>query len=275
MDIKLLALDMDDTLLDENLEISQKNIKALKEAEEKGVIIVLASGRAPFAMEKYAEELGMHRRKGYKICYNGASIIRTDTHEEVYGHRLPVDLAQEIYEIADKLGYPVQTYKDDTIYVSFRNEYTDLDCELTGMVQEVVENYKEHLTIAPVKLLIPGDPKELIKVESLLKDMFRGRTNIYRSKPFFLEVMPKGADKGNALRHLGEMMQIQRKHIMAIGDAMNDAGMIQYAGISVAMANAVEGIKQMADIVTKKTNDEDGVAEVVYNVICRHSGELF
>ncbi|MDK2918708.1 MAG: hypothetical protein PWQ37_1441 [Candidatus Petromonas sp.] len=269
MEVKLLALDMDDTLLNKDLKISEKNKKALREAEDKGVIVVLASGRSPFAMEKYAKELGMHRRKGYKICYNGASIIRTDTHEEVYGHRLPVDLAQEVYEVVDKLGYPVQTYKGDMIYVSFQNEYTDLDCKLTGMGQEVVEDFKGFLTDAPVKFVIPGDPKELTKVEKLLKDKFKVQANIFRSKPFFLEVMPKEADKGSALRHLGEMMNIQKNHIMVIGDAMNDAGMIQYAGISVAMANAIEEIKQMADIITEGTNNEDGVAEVVEKYILK------
>ena len=267
MDIKLIAIDLDDTLLNDNLEITDKNMKALKEAEDKGVIVVLASGRSPFAMQKYVKKLGLDNRKGYKISFNGSAIIRTDTYEKIYIKKLEVNLAKEIYKVVNKMNFPIQTYIDDTIYVSFENKYTDIDCELTGMKKEIIDNYEEFLNDAPVKFVIPGNPEKLIELELILKEKFKDKANIFISKPYFLEVMNINVDKGYALEYLMKLMNIEKNNVMAIGDAMNDYGMINFAGTGVAMVNAIDEIKNIANTITTKNNNESGVAEIVNKYI--------
>ncbi len=267
MNIKILAIDMDDTLLTKELFISNRNKKALQQAEQRGVIIILASGRGPYAMDPFIRELGMDQKKGYVIGFNGACIFRTDTKQEIYGFKLHHDLAVKAYEIVSSYGFPIQTYKDDTIYVSYQNKYTDIDCTLTGMNLEVVEDFASLLYEGAVKFVIPGEPEKLLALKIQLDKDLGAVTNIFISKPYFLEIMPKQADKGIALAYMTEKLQIPREQVMAIGDAMNDAGMIQYAGVGVAMANAVQEIKDMANIISSNTHDHDGVAEIVERYI--------
>jgi len=113
------------------------------------------------------------------------------------------------------------------------------------------------------KLILPGDPDALTPIENMLKPHFGDRARLFRSKPYFLEIMPPEADKGLALAHLAEILGVKQEEVMAIGDAGNDKHMIEWAGIGVAMANATEEVRKVANWVTTKTNDEDGFAEAL------------
>lgn len=264
--IRLLALDLDDTLLDENLKISPANRKAIHAAEKKGVRVVLASGRAPEAMHPFINELGMAKTEGYLIAFNGSSIIRSDTGIEEWGIKLDVDLLGEIWDLAEKLGWPIQTYLKNEIIYNEENAWSNLDHELTGIPIRKVDR-AEFLAEPRVKILIGGEPDLLIPVESEFKQVFEGRANMFRSKPFFFEIMHIHADKGFALERLAALHRIDRTEVMAIGDAMNDAGMLRWAGLSVAMANAIPAIQHLAKWVTSKPHGEDGVAEAIERFI--------
>ena len=264
--IQLLALDLDDTLLNEDLQISAANRKAIQAAEKIGVHVVLASGRAPEAMHSFIRELEMDHNEGYLIAFNGSSIIRTDTGLEEWGIKLDVDLLAEIWDLADKLGWPIQTYQKDEILFNEENSWSQLDSKLTGMPARKVEK-AEFLGLPRVKILIGGEPELLIPVEAEFKRIFGDRANMFRSKPFFFEIMHPHADKGFALERLASMHRIDQSAVMAIGDAMNDAGMLRWAGWPVAMANALPAIKQLAKWVTTKSHGQDGVAEAIERFI--------
>jgi len=274
-EMKLLALDLDDTLLREDLTISFHTKNVLKKIEESGVIVMLASGRSPAAMDRYARALGMHKRPGYLVCNNGTTILESHTGTIIKEFFLPVEAALAVYDLVDAEGFPVQIYDDGTIYVSRRNEYADIDQKLTGQRQVVVDNFRGFLAAGAQKMVIPGDPSLLQPLETLLKTYIGDRVTIFTSKPYFLEILPPATGKGEALAVVAQILGIDRSQVMAIGDSMNDESMIRWAGFGVAMANGDPRIKAIAKAVTNRTNEEDGVADFVEQYLLKrqsHAG---
>ncbi|GAB1482547.1 Cof-type HAD-IIB family hydrolase [Treponema sp.] len=261
--IRLLALDLDDTLLRHDLSISFYTRNLLKKAEAEGVTVVLASGRDPSAMDRYARELNLHKRRGFMVCHNGAMIQESDTGKLVYESRLPVDIALAVYDLVDAEGMPVQLYEDSTIYVSRRNEFADQDEKMTGLRQVVVENFRSMIEAGQLKFVIPGDPMLLRPLETLLKNIVGDKVTIFTSKPYFLEVLAPATGKGEALAIVAEKLGIKSHEVMAVGDSMNDESMIRWAGWGVAMKNGDERIKAIASFVSHRTNEDDGVADLV------------
>jgi len=265
--VRLLALDLDDTLLRSDLTISYQTRNAIKKVEAAGVIVVLASGRIPAAMDQFASLLGMHKKAGYLICNNGTLIQESHTGKVVYEIRMDVKAALTAFDLADAEGFPVQIYEDDIMYVSRHNEYTSYDQKLTGLRQVVVEHFRAMVAGGCHKLLIPGDPKLLPPLESILRTYLEDSITIFTSKPYFLEILPADTNKGTALEKVAELLGINQKDVMAIGDSMNDEAMLKWAGMGIAMANSDERIKNIADLVTTRDNDDDGVAEVIEKYI--------
>jgi Cof subfamily protein (haloacid dehalogenase superfamily) len=267
MTFRLLALDLDDTLLRSDLTISYRTRNAVKRAEAAGVTVVLASGRIPAALDRFARLLGMHKRPGYLICNNGTIIQESHTGTIVDEVRLEAGTALSAFDLADAEGFAVQIYEDDVMYVSRRNEFAEYDQKLTGLRQVVVENFRAMVGGGCHKLLIPGDPALLAPLESLIRTYLGKDITLFTSKPYFLEILPAKTDKGTALAKVAELLGVKREETLAIGDSMNDEAMIRWAGTGVAMANGDERIKSVAALVTEKTNDDDGVVEVIEKYI--------
>jgi Cof subfamily protein (haloacid dehalogenase superfamily) len=261
--IRMIALDLDDTLLRSDLSISYRTRNAIKRAESLGIVVVLASGRIPAAMEQFSRLLGMHKRPGYLICNNGTIIQESHTGNVIYDKKIPSEFALIAYDLAAAEGFPVQLYDDDIMYVSRSNEFADYDQKITGLRQVVVENFRSMVAAGCYKLLIPGDPMILGPLESLLRSYLGNDVTLFTSKPYFLEILPAATDKGSALERVAKMLRIERESVLAIGDSMNDEAMIRWAGVGVAMVNGDERIKSIAALVTKHSNNDDGVAEVI------------
>ena len=260
---RMLALDLDDTLLHSDLSISYRARNAIKRTENEGVTIVLASGRIPLAMEQYVKLLGLNKRKGFLICNNGATILESDTGEIIHEARIDKKIALAVCDLADAEGFPMQMYEDDIMYVSRKNEYSSYDEKITGLRQVVVENFRDMVSGGCYKLIIPGDPKILRDVETLIRSFLGNDATIFTSKPYYLEILPKQTNKGTSLAKVAEITGIKPEEVLAIGDSMNDEAMLRWAGIGVAMANSDDRIKSIANFVTDHTNDDDGVAEVI------------
>jgi Cof subfamily protein (haloacid dehalogenase superfamily) len=259
----MLALDLDDTLLRSDLTISFRTRNAIKRAENAGIVVVLASGRVPAAMEQFSRLLGMHRRPGYLICNNGTIVQESHTGNILSDTRIPPKTALIAYDLAQAEGFPVQIYENDVMYVSRSNEFADYDERITGLRQVVVENFRAMVAAGCYKLLIPGDPMILQPLESLLRTYIGGEATLFTSKPYFLEILPPHTDKGTALAKVAELLKIDRESVLAIGDSMNDEAMIRWAGIGVAMINGDDRIKNIAAMVTEKSNDDDGIADLI------------
>jgi Cof subfamily protein (haloacid dehalogenase superfamily) len=260
---RLLALDLDDTLLRSDLSISYRTRNAIKRTEAAGVTAVLASGRIPAAMDRFSRLLGMHKRPGYLIANNGTVILESHTGNIIHEVRIEPEIALAACDLAAAEGFAVQIYEDDIMYVSRQNEYSSYDQKLTGLRQVVVENFRAMVGQGCYKLLIPGDPMLLEPLESILRTYLGKDITLFTSKPYFLEILPPETNKGTALARVAEILGLAPDEVLAIGDSMNDEAMLRWAGMGVAMANGDERIKGIADLVTDHSNDDDGVAEVI------------
>jgi Cof subfamily protein (haloacid dehalogenase superfamily) len=260
---RLIALDLDDTLLRSDLSISFRTRNAIRKAQARGIAVALASGRVPAALDAFAKVLGLHKKPGYLICGNGTIITESRTGAVVFDAVVPSEAALRAYDLCDAEGFAVQLYEDDILYISRRNEFTDYDVKLTGLRQVVVNNFRAMVAAGTHKLLIPGDPPILQTLESLLNTYLGNEITLFTSKPYYLEVLPPNINKGTGLAFVTKHLGVSREEVFAIGDSMNDEAMIRWAGCGVAMLNSDPRIKSIAALVTEHSNDDDGVAEVI------------
>lgn len=266
MSIRLLALDLDDTLLHEDLTISQANMDAVREAEEAGIKIVLASGRNLLSLGKYARILGLQRPGDYLICSNGAELVAADTGLLVDQRLLSPAFAREAAREIESRGFTWQIYVDGKILCTERNEWADRDGHLTSQPVERIGDREPYFQRGLVKFVVPGEPSRIAGLLAELAPRFAGRAIVITSKPYFLEILPLGADKGSALARLTAILGIRMAEVMAIGDAMNDYTMIREVGWGCAPANAIPSIRQIARVISDKTNDENAVADLIRRV---------
>jgi Cof subfamily protein (haloacid dehalogenase superfamily) len=267
--IRLLALDLDDTLLRSDLTISFRTRNAIRKAESQGVTVVLASSRAPAVMEHFSRLLGLNKKTGFLIANNGTVIQESNTGNAIFDARIPAAAALMIFDMADAEGFAVQIYDNDIMYISRTNEFAEYDQKITGIRQVVVENFRSMVASGCNKMLIPGDPMILKPLAGLLSTYAGNEAAVFAAKPYLLEVLPPAADKGSALALVAERLSVPRDAVLAVGDSMNDEAMLRWAGFPVAMVNGDERIKEIAALVTEKSNDEDGVAEVIERYVLR------
>lgn len=265
MPIRLIALDLDDTLLRADLRISEANKTALKKASALGLRIVLASGRNIHSMKSYAEELDAAGPGEYMICTNGAEILETATGRRLYERGIEGGLCREIAAALKARGFSYQVYEGGTIYASQANRWTEEDRRLTGQRLQIIapEEEADFLARGQVKFVVPGEPEKIMILLAQMRELFAGRAEVLTSKPYFLEILASGVDKGEGLRRLCELLEIGLEDTMAAGDAMNDLGMLGAAGLACVPSNAVPAAKALAGHVSALTNDEDFVADVV------------
>ena len=233
----ILALDLDDTLLQSDYTISKKTIGAIKKTKAMGLTIVLASGHLPEIVERYARLLGLRRRPAYLISNNGALITESHTGNVVYESILEEDAIRAICDMADTQGFPLQMYSDNITYISRKNEYSDMDEKRTRLRQVLVANFRAMLVERCYRLIIPGDPQQLARVDSQIQAHHGDKISTFISRDYFLQVLHKGVNKGRSLAKVAEIMGLGPDKVMAVGDSMSDAEMIRWAGIGVAMAN--------------------------------------
>lgn len=268
MTYKMIVLDLDDTLLRDDGTISPRNKQALMSAQEAGVKVVLASGRPTYAMTALADELELERFGSYILSFNGAKIINWKTQEEAFSSTLTPEMAHTLYEMSIQEGVSALTYVGDDIVAESVTEYTLIESQITGMKIVEAPSFVGAVQVPVVKVLMVADPERLVIVEDKLKAKMAGKLNVMRSKPFFLEFTEDGVNKGTSLNHLIQQLGIERSEVIAMGDGYNDIAMLEFAGFGVAMGNAPEEIKQLADYVTD-TNMNDGVAQVVESFILK------
>lgn len=266
MEYKMIILDLDDTLLLDDGTVSEANKKALIEAQQKGVKVVLASGRPTFAVNYIADDLELKKYGGYILSYNGSVIIDCKTEKTLYEIDITKDQVIEVYNEAIKHECFIHTYVDDKILTAHDNPYTYMESEITGMPINLCSDFVASLPDKCVKAIMLQDPTHLKEVEQMLKPKMKDKMTMTITKPFFLEFMNKEVDKSKAIIRLCEILNIDIKDTMAVGDSYNDISMIETVGFGVAMGNAIEEVKNVAKFITD-TNQNDGVAKVVQKYI--------
>ena len=262
---KLVALDLDDSLLNNELLISDRTVAAVQKAAEQNIYVVICSGRSPSAILPFVRRLDLAGKEQgrYAVASNGSVVVDLHKREEIYSAKVDGDVLAQAKKAADKVGLPCQVYSSSMVYASVDNEYTRMDSKLTGVPSEVVPDFENFVKSGFAKMMVPGDPKILVGLQKELAARFEGRAVVLISKPYFLEILPANCGKGEALEFLCGRLGINMKDVMAFGDSMNDESMIVKCGLSVAMSNGLDKIKDEAAFVTRLTNDQDGIADFV------------
>jgi Cof subfamily protein (haloacid dehalogenase superfamily) len=268
MSVKLVAIDIDGTLLDSNRNITPKVKETLQKANEKGIYIVLCTGRPLPGVKDQLTELDLYGDNDYVITYNGSLVQATKSNEIISQYSLSYDDFLEIELMSRKVGTHLHTIDDKAVYTANRDigKYTVHEAYLVDMPLKyrAVDEMTPDMSI--IKMMMIDEPDVLDKAISQLPESFTSKYTTVKSTEFYFEILNKEASKGNALAKLAEHLGIDQSETMSIGDNENDLSMIEYAGIGVAMGNATENIKRAADIQTS-SNDEDGVAEVLLKYI--------
>jgi Cof subfamily protein (haloacid dehalogenase superfamily) len=262
---KVIVLDIDGTLVNSKKEISDSTKQTLLKLQEAGIVVVLASGRPLFGIESLAKELQLDKYGGFILAYNGAQIINCATREVVVSINFPNELIATVYEQANDSSLAILSYNDTHIITEHQhaeNDYVQKEALLNCAKVKYVDSFVKEVPYLVPKCLIVGPVEELEPLEQLMNTGLNQHINIFRSEPFFLELMPKGVDKANSLAKLLAHLGYEREEMIACGDGFNDLSMIQYAGLGVAMANAQQVVKDAADFITL-SNDDDGVVHVI------------
>jgi Cof subfamily protein (haloacid dehalogenase superfamily) len=257
--IKLIAMDMDDTVLNNKLEISGRTREVIQAAVAKGIFVTFATGRMYCSCRRFALELGLDVPL---ITYNGALIQRVLSDEILFHQPVPFKEARKITQWAEQNSHHLQLYVDDRVYVRECNDKAVWYGHHAGVEMFAVGPLPEFIAKEPTKMLIMADADNLQQITAELRELCGNALSLTRSKPTFLEIVHADVSKGKALAHLAQSLGIERQEVMAIGDSYNDLDMIEYAGLGVAMGNAQQFIKERADFVTTSNND-DGVAEAI------------
>lgn len=260
---RAIALDLDGTLTNHDKVVTPRTRQALLLAESKGAIIILASGRPTYGIVPVAECLELEKRGGYILSYNGGNIVNAKTGEKLFSQFLPDAVIPILYKYAKEKNHALLGYAGNEIITEMPDDqYVKEESRINKMNIRKVDNLLEALEPHPTKLLMTGDPTDMIKAEEELVEILGEKMVIFRSAPFFLELVPKGIDKAQSLLRLLSKINLTPADLMAFGDGYNDLSMLKLAGVGVAMANAAPEVRADADYVTL-SNEEDGVAEAL------------
>jgi Cof subfamily protein (haloacid dehalogenase superfamily) len=264
MRFKMIASDLDDTLLDENSEISARNIAAIRQAVDRGVWFLIATGRMFKTSVTYLQDLGLN--KDYPLInYHGALIKKSQSKEIILHRPIPNDVAIAVAREAAKKNCHVSVFIEDDLYISEESDYSRYYQSMARVDLQAVGSLPDFLRdngASPTKMSIIRWDGTIDDIETSLRVTFGKQLSILQSRPYFLEITDQKATKGQALRWLAEREGIKPEEIIAFGDGHNDLDMVSYAGLGVAVANARPELLQIANLVTA-SNSEDGVAAVI------------
>ena len=260
---KVLVLDIDGTLTNSKKEITTETKEAIWGAIDRGHKVMLASGRPTPGMRRYEEELRLSEYGGYLLSFNGARIVDCETGDVIYQRTFPASTVPKLYYYAKEHGCGIITYLGDTVLSAFEpDEYIELEARINGLPIQVVEDFPYFVDFEVNKCLMTAPPEKAAVIEKDLQEKFGDRLSIYRSEPFFIEIMPQNVNKATSLSRVLPVVGASKEDAICCGDGYNDIAMIEYAGLGVAMGNAQEAVKLAADYITG-TNDDNGLVQVI------------
>lgn len=273
MAIKVIIMDIDGTLVNDEKVITPLTKETLLKAQDKGVRLVLASGRPTSGLLKLAEELDMENHHGLFVCFNGSKVVDCQSHETLYNRAISVEDSKAVLEHLKNFKARPMFDKDEYMYVNdvFDNTITYKGKSFNVMQYESRGNNYilcEKRDLAAFvdfeinKILTFGDPDYLQAHYKEMMEPFKDRLNCMFTSDFYFEYTAKGVDKAKALDSVLIPMGYKKEEMMAFGDAQNDKSMVEYVGLGVAMGNASDELKAVANEITD-TNNNDGIAKAI------------
>ncbi|HEY2477034.1 MAG TPA: Cof-type HAD-IIB family hydrolase [Candidatus Cybelea sp.] len=258
--IRLVAFDVDGTLVGRDLKISSAVREAIERMMKAGISGCLVTGRMYRATLPFARELGFDTPL---ICYQGAAIIDPASDAILDHHAVQNDVVRELATIAERDGMHLQLYRNDEYYCEARNRFSDLYASLSLTEPVIVPSLREAFAFSPAtKGVVVADPPDAQVYAERLRDALAGRANVTRSLPEFVEVLDPRVDKGTALRFVAAHLGVPIEQTAAIGDSWNDAPLLAAAGFGIAMGSSPPELRDVAEVVVGDV-DNDGVAEAL------------
>lgn len=264
--VRMIAMDLDGTLLTDDKRITAKNLEAIRGAREKGVRIVPCSGRSPKSIHRIVQELDLDQPGEYYIVSNGACILEGGTGKVIASKLLPGGAASRLVNIARENSRIVNAhiYIGNQFLVERYLPCTAVYETLSGSQCTVVPSLDPYLNQPMLKLLYnSGSPADLAALQEKMKGCLPEKVQMFRSSEHLLEFVHQDAGKWNAVAYLLKYLNILPNEVMCIGDNENDEGMIQRAGIGAAPCNAVPIVRENADYVAISDNNHDAVSEII------------
>jgi Cof subfamily protein (haloacid dehalogenase superfamily) len=261
--IRCIAMDLDDTLLSSDLTISMENQAAIRRAVQAGVKVLLASGRMFQSIRSYAQVLGLDIPL---IAYNGAIIQEAVSGKILYHRPVPGELAVQLVPLFRAKQIHLNAYLNDQLYMDNLTERGKKYAASSGVTPHPVGDLIPLLKESPHKMLGIASIEEIDFMQSFLERKFPVELFFTRSNPEYLEILAPGVSKANALKEVTSLWGIAPSEVMTIGDAPNDVSMVGWAGVGVAIGNAVHEVKEVAAMVVAD-HDHDGVAEAIRKVV--------
>lgn len=263
--IKLIALDLDGTLLNSQGKITEKTIQTIKKAQNMNKIITLSSGRTKKGLEEYIKILKLNNTNSFIIANTGSYIYELNTNQIIHMATIDINIAKNIYENTKTENIQICMYDEETLYYygDKPNEALKKDASILKMNTKYIDIYKkENQTKKFGRINIMGTKENIEKsLKKIDKEFLKNYYTVWNIESSF-EILNKKANKANALKFLAKYLKIEKEEIMAIGDNNNDKEMLEYAENSVAMGNSNQKIKKICKYTTK-TNDQDGVAHAI------------
>lgn len=266
---KLVAIDLDGTLVIDDKKLTNRTIETIKKASEKGVKIMISSARAFYRLEKYIEALDLKKEGQYTICFNGGMIVENATGNIVFSKNLEEDEVKEIIELGKKLEVPMMLYAKQMNFVEKVPEilannkiYKGVNFKIEKFENNDYNKEENHI----YRIAFIDKSERIMDIRNKIPKEIEEKYEITSSVPEYIEFVKKGIKKSEAIQSIMKTYQIKQEEVMAMGDGENDIEMLKFAGWGVAMKNAREDVKKVANVVTT-SNNEDGVAKAIEKYI--------
>lgn len=264
--IRMVAADMDGTSLGTDENISKTNIETIKKVINTGTEFIFASGRPVYGINLKIADAGLTDKIRYFIAYNGGIVYDTANKEYLYTKIMDFEIIRKIYNIIQQnnLDLCFCLHEDEFIYVTQDNEITALEAESNHQTKVLIDNIEDLSEKKFMKILLVGEHEKLKHAADIFKQSeVNADIKTMFSLDMLLEILPVDSDKSVALKWLSNYLNIPLSSVLAIGDAENDTEMLKTAGYSAAMQNAYKHVKEIADYITEKNNDESGLTEAL------------
>lgn len=265
---KLIAIDIDGTLMNDRKEITKEVNEAIQAAKAKGVKVVICTGRPIVGVQSIIEELKLNEEDEYVITFNGALVQNTYNQDVESQITLNYENLKELYDLSLKLNSPLHFFDTENLFTPNReiSKYTIHEAHINQIPLHYLPIEEAAKDMVIPKVMFIDEPERLDKIIGNIPEEFWDKYTFVKSTPFFLEILDPSVSKGNAVKLLAEKLGITREEVICIGDGENDLSMIEYAGCGVAMANAVSLVKEAAQFHTL-SNNEHGVAHAIEKLV--------
>ena len=271
MDIKLLVLDVDGTLLNSNREMSERTVKTLKKVQQNGIRVALATGRPTYGVLPFAKAIDLDFNDGFIISYNGAKVLEASTGKVIFERTIDPKMIPYLEKQAERCGCALAYYEGDEVVATDTTNPRIVDeAQMNNMalrhvdsIAEAMSHLEDDKDTWPTELILVNDDEQVLNgMDEYLQRHLNGVMDTIHSNPYYLEVVGYQVGKSHAMSALVQKLGISMKEVMALGDGRADINMLQMAGIGIAMGNAPEEVKRCADYTTL-SNDEDGAAMAI------------